>query len=457
MRQKKADVKRIRTDNGGEYTGKEFREVCDKLGITHETTSPHTPEHNGIAERHNRTLQEGALTLRHEADLPGKFWVSAIHTVNFVKNRVLHHKLGRSPYKAFWNKKSSINWLRTYGCKCWALIPKATRKKGKYKSIEGVFVGYFDDSKAYKVWIPRTHTLIKARDVIFDESNHIECITIHATDEDDLPNLWTTDLPITTVISTLPDNTHDNELPQLTTAADSPLTEITETETNNEVENNTSDKPIQSNTHDEPPKYAPKDFERGVWLDLDNQAYGRGKRRHAIYAAFNAVAQGLADLEHTESAFVVLEEDKPANFKEAMRSPNAEEWKVSMGKEYDNLMGYHTWELVELPPDTNVVGSRWTFRIKRDNLGLSNDLKSQLVAQGFSQVPGINFDETYSLTIRFTSIQLILALACRYNLELQHIDVKGAYLNRILEDDCFGTRETIGVRNAHAITKEFLP
>ena len=91
LHQKKANVKRIRTDNGGEYTGKEFTLICSKLGIIHKTTSLYTPEHNGTAERHNRTLQEGALTLQHDADLPRKFWVSAIHTVNFIKNRILHH------------------------------------------------------------------------------------------------------------------------------------------------------------------------------------------------------------------------------------------------------------------------------------------------------------------------------------------------------------------------------
>ena len=60
---KGVDIKRIRMDNGGEYMGKEFREVCEKLGITHKTTSLHMPEHNRIAKHHNRTLQEGALTL----------------------------------------------------------------------------------------------------------------------------------------------------------------------------------------------------------------------------------------------------------------------------------------------------------------------------------------------------------------------------------------------------------
>ena len=66
------------------------------------------------------------------------------------------------------------------------MAPKERRKKGDFKTTEGVFVGYHDDSKAYKVWIPHTHTLIKSRDVIF-ETNHIEHTTIHGTDDDNLP------------------------------------------------------------------------------------------------------------------------------------------------------------------------------------------------------------------------------------------------------------------------------
>jgi transposase InsO family protein len=61
--QKNANVKRIRSSNSGEYMRKEFQDICAKSGIIHETTSPYTPEHNGIAEIYNRTLQEGALTI----------------------------------------------------------------------------------------------------------------------------------------------------------------------------------------------------------------------------------------------------------------------------------------------------------------------------------------------------------------------------------------------------------
>ena len=93
-----------------------------------------------------------------------------------------------TPYEAFWGLKPRVDWLRIYGCKCWVMIPKPRRRKGEFKSVEGIFMGYYDDSKAYKVWIPRTHTLIKSRDVVFDEKSHIERITIRGTDSDDLPH-----------------------------------------------------------------------------------------------------------------------------------------------------------------------------------------------------------------------------------------------------------------------------
>ena len=68
--------------------------------------------------------------------------------------------------------------------------PAATRQKGQYKSVEEIFVGYYDNSKAYKVWIPRTHSLMKVRDVISNGKRHIEMTTIHPTNEDDMPSLW---------------------------------------------------------------------------------------------------------------------------------------------------------------------------------------------------------------------------------------------------------------------------
>ena len=181
-----------------------------------------------------------------------------------------------SPYQVFWGKKPSIDWLRTYGCKCWALIPKAVRKKGHYKSVEGIFVGYFDDSKAYKIWVPCTHMVLKSRDVIFDESNHIDRITIHATDDDDLPGLWTSDIPICVISSNVPTHnkewTNDDALPMSSsTSTGNRNTESLPAEIEGEKHSGTEVAVKDS------PLITSKDFEKGPWLDPENESYGRGK------------------------------------------------------------------------------------------------------------------------------------------------------------------------------------
>ena len=89
--------------------------------------------------------------------------------MNFVKNQILHKKIKIFPYKMFWGMKPHVDWLCIYEEKCWVPTLAAMRRKGQYKSIEGIFVGYYDNSKPYKIWIPRTHLLMKARGVIFDE------------------------------------------------------------------------------------------------------------------------------------------------------------------------------------------------------------------------------------------------------------------------------------------------
>ena len=186
-----------------------------------------------------------------------------------------------------------------------------------------------------------------------------------------------------------------------------------------------------------PSSIAPQDFEHGPWLDPADETYGRGRRHQAAAAELIALANGETNLEEVETALVTLAEDEPENCKEAMTSPDAEKWKAACTKEYNTLMGYHTWTLVERPPNTNIIGSHWMFQVKHDNHRQLNRYKAQLVVQGFSQVPGLDFNETYAPTIQLTTLHFIIALACKYKLELRQIDVKGAYLNGKLDKDVY--------------------
>ena len=208
------------------------------------------------------------------------------------------------------------------------------------------------------------------------------------------------ELPITTATSSPPVHhewTNDDALPLRVET--SPLTELTHIDTDDDTGKHNTEGEHHKEGYEEVPDHAPKEFAMGPWLDPNNNSHGCGKCHQAIYTAIDAIAQGKADLEQTESAFVVLADDEPANYRETINSPDSDKWKESMKKEYSTLMGYNTWELVEKPLNTNIIGCRWTYRMKHDNLGQTNSLKSWLVAQGFSQVSGLDFNETYSPTI----------------------------------------------------------
>ncbi|CAI7735888.1 unnamed protein product [Closterium sp. NIES-53] len=123
-------VKVIRTDNEGEFIGADFEAVLKKKGIQHQLTVPYNPQQNGVAERFNRILQEGARTLLGRAGLPDPFWVIALWQVALVKNKVLA-TLGDKqwvPYTKWYGSVPAVNMLRAYGCMVVFYVPKEKRQ-----------------------------------------------------------------------------------------------------------------------------------------------------------------------------------------------------------------------------------------------------------------------------------------------------------------------------------------
>ena len=107
-------------------------------------------------------------------------------------------------------------------------------------------------------------------------------------------------------------------------------------------------------------------------------------------------------------------------------------WEKAIEEELSTLKDAGTWELVDAPEGVNIVGSKWVFRAKKDATGNFVRYKARLVAQGFSQVPGVDYFDTFAPVARLASIQAILAIAAMEDYEIHQIDFKGAYLNGIL-------------------------
>ncbi|CAI7837120.1 unnamed protein product, partial [Closterium sp. NIES-53] len=159
-------VKVIRTDNGGEFIGADFEAVLKKKGIQHQLTVPYNPQQNGVAERFNRTLQEGAHTLLGCAGLPDPFWVTALRQVALVKNRVLA-TVGdkqRLPYTKWYGSAPAVNMLRAYGCMVVFHVPKEKRGKVEASGRWGVHLGLAKDHKGWLIWDLTRQQLTVSRD-----------------------------------------------------------------------------------------------------------------------------------------------------------------------------------------------------------------------------------------------------------------------------------------------------
>jgi len=136
-------------------------------------------------------------------------------------------------------------------------------------------------------------------------------------------------------------------------------------------------------------------------------------------------------VKQASTAAEVLE---PTTLADTRRRPDWPRWEGGIHEELDTLEKAGTWELVDPPPNANIVGSKWVFCAKKDAAGNIVCYKACLVAQGFFQVPGIDYFNMYAPVAKLASIWTILTYAACQNLELHQIDIKGTYLNGKLNE-----------------------
>ncbi|KAM1738798.1 hypothetical protein ACFX11_014582 [Malus domestica] len=167
-------LKCLRSDNGGEYTSHQFREYCVKHGIRHEKTVPGTPQHNGVAERMNRTIMEKVRCMLRTAKLSKQFWGEAVRTACYLINRSPSVPLGLDVPERVWTGNDvPYSHLKVFGCKAFVHVPKEQRSKLDYKATPCIFLGYGGEDFGYRLWDPYQKKFIRSRDVVFYEEQTI--------------------------------------------------------------------------------------------------------------------------------------------------------------------------------------------------------------------------------------------------------------------------------------------
>ncbi|KAK8705008.1 hypothetical protein V6N13_048619 [Hibiscus sabdariffa] len=120
----------------------------------------------------------------------------------------------------------------------------------------------------------------------------------------------------------------------------------------------------------------------------------------------------------THGDVILVDQDEPKTYQEAMTSPDSEKWLEAMRSEMDSMSENQVWTLVEPPEGIKPIGCKWVFKKKTDMDGNVQTNKGRLVAKGFRQIHGVDYDETFSPVAMFKSIRILLAVAAFHDYEI---------------------------------------
>ncbi|GJY04347.1 retrovirus-related pol polyprotein from transposon TNT 1-94 [Tanacetum coccineum] len=178
----------------------------------------------------------------------------------------------------------------------------------------------------------------------------------------------------------------------------------------------------------------------GCWSDSKNEAEDKTNDETCLMdQSSNEVTLDSSHYSDTASSFdddrmKIEYNNLPKNANEALGD---ESWVVAMQEELNQIIANDVWDLVTLPKNQLVIGTKWVYRNTLDGNSVLSRNKARLVAQGYNQKEGIDYDETYAPVARLESIRILLAIACANDFKLYQMDVKSAFLNGFINKEVY--------------------
>ncbi|KAJ4710294.1 Retrovirus-related Pol polyprotein from transposon TNT 1-94 [Melia azedarach] len=390
-------IKRLRTDNGLEFCWSEFDEFCKNEGIARHHTVRDTPQQNGVAERMNQTLLERARCMLSNAELTRRFWAEAVSTACYLINRGPHTGINlKNPFEVWSGKPADYSNLRAFGCTVYYHVNEG---KLEPRAKKGVFVGYGDGVKGYRIWSPSEKRVILSRNVVFDENSMFN--------------------PIVKSIVVSENGSIEKQVEQQVTLDESEP-QHKDQHPQSESEPSGSSLPVAS--------------QHSLALNRSKRAnYGIPPKR---YGFEDMVAYALQVAEEVDT-----NSNEPSTYKEAVTCTESTQWLAAMGDEMESLHKNQTWELTKRPRDRKIVTCKWVYKKKEGETSVEGiKYKARVVARGFTQREGVDYNEIFSPVVRHTSIRVLLAIVAHKDLELEQLDVKTTFLHGELEEEIYMTQ-----------------
>ncbi|GKB51417.1 putative ribonuclease H-like domain-containing protein [Tanacetum coccineum] len=457
-----------------------LREYYEKVGISHETSVARSPQQNGVVERRNRTLIEAARTMLIYAKAPLFLWAEAVATACYTQNRsMIRLRHGKTPYELLHNKPPDLSYLHVFGALCYPTNDSENLGKLQPKADIGIFIGYAPTKKAFRIYNRRTRRIIETIHVDFDEltamaSEHSSSgLALHEM----TPAIISSGLvqnppPLTTFV---PPSRTDwdilfqplfDELFTPPPSVDFPAPEVIapidevvapEPAVSTSTPSSTTvgqDAPSLSNsqtTPKTPPPVIPNDVEKDNH-DIEVAHMGNDPYFGVPLPKVSSDQPSSSDTIHTimhhdhqisEHNSKWTKDHPLENIIGELARPVStrlqlhEQALFSMQEELNEFERLEVWELVLRPDKVMVITLKWIYKVKLDELGGILKNKARLVACGYRQEEGIDFEESFALVARLEAIRIFLAFAAHMNMVVYQMDVKTAFLNGNLREEVY--------------------
>ncbi|GJZ82404.1 retrovirus-related pol polyprotein from transposon TNT 1-94, partial [Tanacetum coccineum] len=414
-----------RTDNKTEFRNHELESFCDKKGISQNFSSPYTPEQNGVAERKNITLIEASRTMLNVLVLSKHFWTEAVRIACCTQNRsiILSENRRRQQveetYHVTFDESMEVIKFTNTSVDDIRIDDSSRYPPDEFLQEDGPSIQYQVDYDVSYYIIPHGRSLIKLTQdyQVPKVINPNESDIPHTKDTEDPPNLINTE------------GTHEQNVQN-----DQMITQPTDVPSGNNTEVSGSiTEPLvldvtqshisnQASTSSHP---VPQDrWLRDQHIKLLNIIGDPGEGMLTKNMATKLIA-ALA----SECLFAdFLSEIEPKKVSEALKHLG---WVDAMQEELNQFYRNKVWTLVPLSYGKTTIGSKWVFKNKKDEHGLTTKNKARLVVQGYSQEEGIDYDETFAPVARMEAIKIFLDFVEYMNFKVYQMDVKSAFLNAL--------------------------
>lgn len=431
--------KAIRFDNGKEYVNKKLEDWLKKKGIEIQTTSPHSPSQNGIAERFNRTLVELARAMLFAKRLPGFLWAEAVSHAAYLRNHAPTRALdGMTPEQAWTGRRPDVSHLREFGCPVWVRDEDNNLSKFAPRANEHVFVGFVDGPKAIRYYDARTRRIKSSRNYVFGNNPDVDDtpgLVVLLEGERNVEDNQQNAPPAQEIQANQNDTHHDQQDVQTTPIIPAPTPNAPSTGVRKRIPRNAKQL-VDYRKSGNPQARIPGAHYQAEVEAAQERERAEGESDSGEEEVDNPPAANFADIAWmaTDDS---ISSDVPKTIRDARKSSEWPQWLAAMEEEYGQHMSRGTWELVEPTEGRKAIGCRWVYAKKYDENGNVTKYKARLVAQGFSQIPGIDYTDNYAPVARLDAVRVCMALSAIKKWNMRQLDIKGAYLNGVLEEELY--------------------